>query len=81
VLIYMLLLVNKPWLMKRWVNNRLYNLVAWFAVMIMIGLTLALVALTIRDGQLSAFSGQLSAVSFQLGWFGRGVGVGPGGGG
>jgi NRAMP (natural resistance-associated macrophage protein)-like metal ion transporter len=51
VLIYMILLVNKQRLMKRWVNNRGYNAVAWLSVIIMIGLTLALVAITVRDMQ------------------------------
>jgi Mn2+/Fe2+ NRAMP family transporter len=49
VLIYMILIVNKPRVMKDWVNSRLYNLVAWVAVMVMIGLTLALVSITVRD--------------------------------
>jgi Mn2+/Fe2+ NRAMP family transporter len=49
VLIYMILIVNKQRVMKDWVNSRLYNLVAWVAVMVMIGLTLALVSITVRD--------------------------------
>ena len=49
VLIFMILLINKDRLMKKWVNNRIYNAVAWASVAIMIGLTLALVAITIRD--------------------------------
>lgn len=49
VLIFMILLVNKKRLMKKWVNSRSYNAVAWASVVIMIGLTLALVAITIRD--------------------------------
>lgn len=49
VLIFMLLLINKERLMKKWINNRVYNGVAWASVVIMIGLTLALVAITIRD--------------------------------
>jgi Mn2+/Fe2+ NRAMP family transporter len=49
VLIFMILLVNKPGLMGKWVNNRSYNVVAWSAVVIMVGLTLALVGITARD--------------------------------
>jgi Mn2+/Fe2+ NRAMP family transporter len=49
VLIYMLLLVNRQRLMKEWVNSRAYNAVAWIAVVVMIGLTLALVAISVRD--------------------------------
>jgi Mn2+/Fe2+ NRAMP family transporter len=49
VLIFMLLLVNKQRLMKKWVNSRAFNAVAWVSVVVMIGLTLALVAITIRD--------------------------------
>ncbi len=49
VLIFMVLLVNKERVMKEWVNSRFYNVVAWTAVVIMIGLTAALVAITLRD--------------------------------
>jgi NRAMP (natural resistance-associated macrophage protein)-like metal ion transporter len=49
VLIFMILLVNKQGLMGEWVNSRFYNVVAWLAVVIMIGLTLALVGITGRD--------------------------------
>jgi NRAMP (natural resistance-associated macrophage protein)-like metal ion transporter len=49
VLIFMILLVNKDRLMKKWKNNAGYNAVAWLSVVVMIGLTLALVVLTIRD--------------------------------
>ncbi len=35
--------------MKEWTNSRFYNLVAWSSVVIMIGLTLALVAISIQD--------------------------------
>ncbi|HXF25681.1 MAG TPA: divalent metal cation transporter [Bryobacteraceae bacterium] len=49
VLIFMILLVNRRGLMKEWTNTGLYNLVAWASVAIMIGLTLALVAITIKD--------------------------------
>jgi Mn2+/Fe2+ NRAMP family transporter len=49
VLIFMILLVNKRRLMKEWTNSAGYNLVAWIAVAVMIGLTLALVAITVQD--------------------------------
>ncbi|MCX6594390.1 MAG: divalent metal cation transporter [Acidobacteria bacterium] len=49
VLIFMILLVNKPRLMKEWTNSHGYNLVAWVAVAVMIGLTLALVGITVKD--------------------------------
>ncbi len=49
VLIFMIILVNKKGLMKEWTNSRGYNLIAWASVVIMIGLTLALVAITLRD--------------------------------
>ncbi len=39
VLVFMLLLVNNPGLMGRWVNKRTYNYVAW-------GLTIVIIALT-----------------------------------
>lgn len=49
VLIYMILLINKRRIMKQYTNSRAYNAVAWAAVVIMIGLTLALVVISIRD--------------------------------
>ena len=49
VLIFMVLLVNKKRVMKEWTNSRIYNVVAWASVVIMIGLTAALVAITLRD--------------------------------
>src|SRR5882724_1580646 len=49
VLIYMILIVNKKGLLKEWTNSRAYNLVAWTAVAVMIGLTLALVGISVRD--------------------------------
>jgi Mn2+/Fe2+ NRAMP family transporter len=56
VLIYMVLLINKKGLMKEWTNSRLYNAVAWLAVIIMIGLTLALAGITVRQMGQSANS-------------------------
>lgn len=49
VLIFMILLVNKQRLMKKWVNSQFYNAVAWISVVVLIGLTLALIAISIRD--------------------------------
>ena len=48
ILIFMILLVNKERVMHEWVNSRLYNVVAWTAVVLMIGLTLALVAISVQ---------------------------------
>ena len=49
ILIFMTLLINKQALMKDWVNSRWYNAVSWTAVAVMIGLTFALVGITVRD--------------------------------
>lgn len=49
ILIFMTLLVNRKALMKEWTNSRFYNAISWAAVTIMIGLTLALTGITIRD--------------------------------
>lgn len=49
VLGYMIILVNKKRLMKEWTNTPLYNVVAWSAVIIMSGLTVALVAISVRQ--------------------------------
>ena len=49
VLIYMIALINKKGLMKEWTNSRSYNAIAWVSVVIMIGLTLALVAISIKQ--------------------------------
>ncbi len=50
VLIYMILLINRKGLMKEWTNSGFYNAISWASVAIMIGLTLALVAITIKGG-------------------------------
>ena len=42
VLIFMLLLINKKYLMGEYVNSRLFNLIAWATVVVMIVLTIAL---------------------------------------
>ncbi len=49
VLIYMVLLINKKGLMKEWTNSAAYNAVAWVSVAIMIGLTLALASITVKQ--------------------------------
>jgi NRAMP (natural resistance-associated macrophage protein)-like metal ion transporter len=49
VLIFMTLLINKRKLMHEWANSRFYNFIAWTSVALMIGLTMALVALSIQD--------------------------------
>ena len=49
ILIYMVLLINKKGLMKEWTNSPIYNAVAWVSVVIMIGLTLTLAAITVRQ--------------------------------
>jgi NRAMP (natural resistance-associated macrophage protein)-like metal ion transporter len=49
VLIFMTLLINKKKLMHEWANSRFYNFVSWASVALMIGLTMALVALSIQD--------------------------------
>jgi NRAMP (natural resistance-associated macrophage protein)-like metal ion transporter len=49
VLIFMTLLINKYEIMQEWTNSRFYNVVSWVSVALMIGLTLALVAISIED--------------------------------
>jgi NRAMP (natural resistance-associated macrophage protein)-like metal ion transporter len=49
ILIFMILLVNKTKLMHEWVNSLPQNIVGWVAVAVMIGLTMALVAISIQD--------------------------------
>jgi NRAMP (natural resistance-associated macrophage protein)-like metal ion transporter len=51
VLIFMLLLINKHDLMGEWVNPKWFNLVSWITVVVMIGLTLALLGITLRGMQ------------------------------
>ena len=48
VLIFMVLLINRRDLMGDWVNPRWFNFATWVTVAVMIGLTLALVAITIK---------------------------------
>jgi Natural resistance-associated macrophage protein len=49
VLIYMVILVNKKGLMKEWTNSAAYNAVAWVSVAIMIGLTLVLASIYVKQ--------------------------------
>lgn len=49
VLIFMIKLVNNRNLMHEWVNPRFYNWVAWSAVVILIGLTVVLLGISVRD--------------------------------
>jgi NRAMP (natural resistance-associated macrophage protein)-like metal ion transporter len=49
VLIFMVLLINKEGIMKHWTNSRGYNMVAWVSVVVLVGLTLALVGISIKD--------------------------------
>lgn len=49
VLIFMIRLINKPELMGQWTNSRLYNSVAWVSVVLLVGLTLALPGISLRD--------------------------------
>lgn len=49
VLIFMIQLVNKKRLLKEWTNSPVYNAIAWIAVVVMVGLTLALTGITVRD--------------------------------
>lgn len=49
VLIFMIRLVNKDRLMKKWKNSGLYNVVGWLSVVVMIGLTVALVVFSVKE--------------------------------
>lgn len=49
VLIFMVLIVNRKSIMRDWTNSPAYNAVAWTAVVCMIGLTLALIGISLRD--------------------------------
>jgi Mn2+/Fe2+ NRAMP family transporter len=48
VLIFMVLLINRRDLMGDWINPQWFNLVTWVSVAVMIGLTLALLGITIK---------------------------------
>ena len=49
ILIFMILLINKQALMKEWINPRAYNVVAWVTVVVVIGMTLALTGISLRQ--------------------------------
>jgi Mn2+/Fe2+ NRAMP family transporter len=49
VLIFMIRLVNKDRLMKKWKNSAFYNAVGWLSVVVMIGLTVALIVFSLKD--------------------------------
>jgi len=51
ILIFMILLINRKNLMHEWVNPPFYNGVAWVTVVIVIGMTLALTGITLRNPQ------------------------------
>ena len=51
VLIFMVLLINKRDLMGEWANPRWFNVVSWVSVVIIIGLTLALIGIQMRGLQ------------------------------
>jgi NRAMP (natural resistance-associated macrophage protein)-like metal ion transporter len=48
VLIFMILLVNRKNLMREWTNSPFFNVVGWTTVVIMIGLSLALMGISLR---------------------------------
>jgi len=50
ILIFMVILINKRDLMGEWVNPRWFNWASWATVVIMIGLTLALTGMSLRQG-------------------------------
>ncbi len=49
ILIFMVLLINKPRIMKEWINAPAYNAVAWLAVVLLVGLTIALAGFTLGE--------------------------------
>ena len=49
ILVFMVRLINRSELMGKWTNSRLYNTIAWSSVAILIGLTLALVGIQLRQ--------------------------------
>jgi NRAMP (natural resistance-associated macrophage protein)-like metal ion transporter len=50
ILIFMIKLINKHDLMGEWTNSGWFNAISWTTVVVMIGLTLALVGISIRGG-------------------------------
>src|SRR5580693_9108130 len=49
ILIFMILLINRKAIMKEWVNPPIYNVIAWATVIIVVGMTIALTGITIRN--------------------------------
>lgn len=49
VLVFMVLLINKKDLMQEWTNPKGYNFISWLSVAILVGLTMALVGISVRD--------------------------------
>jgi Mn2+/Fe2+ NRAMP family transporter len=49
VLVFMIKLVNNSELMHEWTNPRFYNVIAWVAVVVLIGMTVVLVGSSARD--------------------------------
>jgi NRAMP (natural resistance-associated macrophage protein)-like metal ion transporter len=49
VLVFMIKLVNRKDLMGEWTNSGVYNWVTWLSIVLIIGLTLALVGITLRQ--------------------------------
>ena len=49
VLIFMILLINKPKLMNEWTNTRIYNTISWVSVALIIGTVLALIGISIKQ--------------------------------
>ena len=48
VLVFMILIINKKRVMKEWTNSGWYNGVSWASVVLMVGLTLALVWFSVQ---------------------------------
>ena len=49
VLVFMIRLVNNVDLMHEWTNSTFYNVVAWVAVIVLIGMTVLLLGTSVRD--------------------------------
>jgi Mn2+/Fe2+ NRAMP family transporter len=49
VLIFILLLINKKDLMGEYVNGRINNWISWASVAVLIGLSIALIALAVQQ--------------------------------
>jgi Mn2+/Fe2+ NRAMP family transporter len=49
VLVFMIKLINRKELMGKWTNSGFYNWVTWLSIVLLIGLTLALVGITLRQ--------------------------------